>query len=243
MMNERFLIKILYTLGIILLLSRLLVLICGIIFFKYLKRNRKFNFLLSYTTISILIALFELSFVWIADNFTNLIMPFLIKFSISNTFFLSPLYYLNEILFIGLSYSYALDKGYKKFIQISVSFLFIAEILNSVFWEGYQDAQTFGSLGNSIFQIILSFLYIKNFYSTKFGSTKDSFLIISWAIFISSTFSIFVYFLTNYLFTNDTILYYQISIFRMIVESLCLLLMAYGVSFIRNSPLTPSSKS
>lgn len=229
------LIKILYTLGIILLISRLVVLICSISLFKYIKKNGRLSYLITYASIAFLIAAFELSFVWIADNFTSFILPYLIKFNISNTFFTSPLYYLNEILFLGLSYSYALGDNYKKPIQISVMLLFIAEVVNTIFVEGYKEAQTFGSLGNSIFQIILSFLYIKNFYSTKFGSTKDSLLIISWAIFISSTLSIFVYFLTNYLFKNDTILYYKISIFRMIIESLCLLLMAYGITLAKKN--------
>jgi hypothetical protein len=218
--------------GYLLLFCRFILLITTTYF--YFFKKYQIPSLFWYSLIVLFLNTFELALIWSVKTYPSMIRPVLQKIEIENTFFVSPLYYLTDIICWGLFYIRATKaEAIKKVYSNILICLFILECLNTLLGEGYKDAQTFGSLGNSIFQIILTFLYIKNFYSTKFGSTKDSFLIISWSVFISSTLSIFVYFLTNYLFKNDTILYYKISIFRMIIESLCLLLMAYGVTISR----------
>lgn len=164
-------------------------------------------------------------------------MPLLTRFKIGNTFFISPFYYVNELFFYGFAFSYALGGEYRKPIQIISLTLFVFEICNTVWGEGFRDAQTLGSMIVSFVNISFALLYFQNFYTKKINSNsrKDSFAIISWGILIPAVLSIFIYAFTKNLFETNEILYYQISIFRMIVESLSFLIIAYGIWIIRDA--------
>jgi hypothetical protein len=163
------------------------------------------------------------------------ILPLLKKFEIDDTFFISPFYYLSEILFFGLAYSFALGGRLKKPVIFITLMIFVLEIANTIWGEGYKDAQPLGSFTFSAYNIILALLYIRSFYINKIRSNglKDSFFVISWAILIPSSLSILFYLLTKSLFEADTLLYYNVSIFRMAAESICFLVFAYGVTLIR----------
>jgi hypothetical protein len=234
-MNETQIMQWLYFCGVFLLIAR------GLIVVSYLRQLPQFlkykehSFLFFGALIGFLIGLFEMIFVYLVKTHTVFFLPYLQRYEIDDTFFISPLYYLNEIIFYGLAFSYAIGGRLQKIIQWIVVLLALAESINTFGVEGYKDAQSVGSLAISAFSIFLSVLYIQNFYTKKIRTIgfRDSFFVISWGILIPAILSLLVYVFTKSLFDTDTFLYYKISIFRMLIESFCLLLVAYGVYLIR----------
>ncbi|MDZ7897414.1 MAG: hypothetical protein U5N85_05220 [Arcicella sp.] len=222
--------------GYFLILTRLIIILSFFPNLRWAFKNKAYRFLFMYALIALSIALFELIFIYVCNHYTSSIMPLLTRFKIGDTFFISPLYYLNSLFFYGFTFSYALGSNYRKPIQIISLALFAFEICNTIWGEGFRDAQTAGSLIVSFVEIGFSLLYLQNFYTEQLNKnvTKDSFAVISWGILIPAILSIFIYAFTKKLFETNEILYYQISIFRMIIESLCFLIIAYGVCTLKD---------
>jgi hypothetical protein len=223
--------------GYFLIISRFIIVIIFLINYKWAFKLKAYRFLFMYALIAFSIAIFESTIIYISNNYTSYILPLLTRYKIENTFFISPLYFLNELFFYGFAFSYALGGEYRKPIQIISLTLLVFEICNTIWGEGFRDAQTAGSLIVSFAEISFSLLYLQNFYTKKLNKngTKDSFAVISWGILIPAVLSIFIYAFTKNLFETNEILYYQISIFRMTVESLCFLIIAYGIWLLRDT--------
>lgn len=235
-MSEHEIVKYTIPVGYCLLFSRgILFIIC--LKSKLFNNKTSYRYLFWYALIAFLIATLESSLVWLVNQFPTQLIPILQTFKIENTFFISPLYYLNEIMGIGLLFSGLLKPDIGKRVYILTIFLFICEIINTIFLEGYRESQTYGSLIFSIGGIVLSCLYLTEFMKGNFNTTlfrKPSFLIII-AIFISNSLSVFIYFITRSLFREATTLFYKISIFRMTIDALCFILMSYGIWLLRSS--------
>ncbi|PWK17340.1 hypothetical protein LV89_04441 [Arcicella aurantiaca] len=227
----------------LLILSRGMLFVISLYCRKNYHLDKAMKVLFYVTLIGFVIAIGEILFIYLVKHYTTFFLPYLQKYEIDDTFFISPFYYLNEILFYGLAYSYSLGNKYTRPIQIVTFVLFIAEIINTIWLEGYKDSQPVGSFIFSSYNIALSFFYLKNFYAKNLrsNSTKDGILIISWGILLQSVLSIFIYILSKNIFNDDVILYYKISIFRMVIESLCFVVMAYGVWLSRNRGLKVST--
>lgn len=236
MITEENILPALYVLGNFLLIARFIILLSYLFKFNQAVRIRSHRFLFFYAIVNFSIALFEMIFIYVAKNHTAQILPLLQKFEIDDTFFISPFYYLSEILFYGLAFSYAIGGKWQKILIPVTILLFVLEICNTIWGEGYKDAQTIGSFIFSSFNIFLTLIFVRNFYVNriKANGLKDSLFVIAWSILIPSCLSILIYLLSKNLFQTDTLLYYEISLFRMLTESICLLLFAYGVSLIKS---------
>jgi hypothetical protein len=218
--------------GVFLLFSRGVLLLTFLLKPNIYLLSSNYKPLFWYALIAFLIASLENIIIYLANRRTEFILLMLEKSEISNTFFTSPLYIINELIFISVYFSKILKINRIFFFGV---FLSLLELLNTVFLEGYKDAQTFGSLVVSFWNIFLSGLYFSKeskevFKRNVFGSPSFYF---SAGLFISNSLSIFIYFITKALFKDDTILFYKISIFRMIVEALCFLTMGYGIGLIK----------
>jgi hypothetical protein len=190
-----------------------------------------YRMLFWYSFFALIIAIFEVSFIHLVNTYKEFFMPILTKFEIGNTFFISPLYWLNELIFVGLFFSKLLSFKREKIVRIVAFTLFIIEILNTIFVESYKDSQPIGSILAPLFEVILAILLIQENFNKKINSKlrKDTAQIIAWSFLMMNTFSILIYFFSDKLFKNYRVLYYQISLSRMLVESFCILLIAYAV--------------
>lgn len=221
--------------GYILLTAR------GILLF--ILRRRLFSFdtkssfmmLFWYALIAFAIAVFENSFLKIVIHFKTQIVPILQKLEIDDNFFISPFYYVNELLFLGLFYSRVLKNKTGEIVRYAAFVLAGLEILNTVFGEGYKDAQKMGSLLLSLNGIVLPLLFFRQYYTQKNNAsfTQKAYTWISWGILVPYLFSLLVYFLSDTLYSNFRILFYQLSIVRMSIDIIGILMMAYGVSLVR----------
>lgn len=224
--------------GYFLLLARFAILISFLFKYRWVIKSNTHRYLLFYGVFALSIALIEQAFIYIANNYTDAILPFLNKYEIDDTFFTSPLYFLNEIIFLGIALSNGIGGKLKKYL-IQIVFIFSTlEILNTIFYEGYKDSQTLGSFSTSLFLIVLALLYISLVSNKNHKSnSKDSFFIIACAILALNIFSILIFLFTKGLFETNTRLYYQISVFRMAIEIICLLVFAYGGSLVKKTKL------
>ncbi|MEA5458135.1 hypothetical protein VB796_03765 [Arcicella sp. LKC2W] len=219
--------------GVFLLFSRgILLLIFLIKQPSIYLRNSNYKPLFWYALIAFSIAFLENIIIYLANQRTEFILLVLEKLEISNTFFTSPFFYINELIFISVYFSKILKINKIFFFGV---FLACIELLNTFFFEGYKDAQTYGSLIVSFWNIFLSGLYFSKESKEVFKRNifKSPVFYFSSGLFISNSLSIFIYFITKALFKDNTILFYKISIFRMIIEALCFLAMGYGIGLIK----------
>ncbi|RDB04262.1 hypothetical protein [Runella aurantiaca] len=188
-----------------------------------------------YALIGFFISVFENSFIKLVNLFKAQVIPILQKLEIDDTFFISPFYYVNELLFLGLFYSRVLKDKTGEIVRYAAFVLAGLEILNTVFGEGYKDAQKMGSLLLSLNGIVLPLLFFRQYYTQKNNTsfTQKAYSWISWGILTPYIFSLLIYFLSDSLVTNYPILFYQLSIVRMSIDIIGILMMSYGVSLVR----------
>lgn len=189
-----------------------------------------------------IIATFEVSFIALVNTFPSYFVPYLTRFNIGDTYFISPLYYLNEILCLGLFFANLLEGHGKSRIRRITILLFILEISNTIFWEGFHNPQKFGTFFMALYIIILSLIFFR--YNLLKGVNRplvnDAYNIIVWGLFGINSLSILIYFFSESLFSDFPTLFYQISIFRMLFESVCLLVVAIGVSKVKLNKFKPA---
>ncbi len=192
--------------------------------------------------IGFIIATFEVSFIELVNTFPSYFVPFLNHFNIGDTYFISPLYYLNEILFLGLFFANLLEGNGKSWITRITLLLFILELCNTIFWEGFHDPQKFGTFIMALYIIVLSLIFFKNniLKGVNRPLVNDAYNIIVWGLFGINSLSILIYFFSDSLFSDFPLIFYQLSIFRMLFESLCLLVVAVGVSKVKLNKFKPA---
>jgi hypothetical protein len=213
--------------------------IVGVFLWRYagVPDNRILKPLFWYAVIAFAIAVFESSFIGIVNTFPDFFVPYLTKFEIDDTFFISPLYYLNEFWFLGLFFSRIVHGREGRFIGIAAVCFFILEIVNTVFFEGYKDAQKIGSFCLALYLIVVSVLFFKQHFINKVGNSlsTDALNLIVWGFFCINTFSILILFFSDRLYNDLPSLFYQISMGRMAIEIFGLLLIAYGIRLFKVS--------
>lgn len=190
-----------------------------------------------YAVIALAIAAFESSFIGLVNTFPDFFVPYLTLFEIDDTFFISPLYYLNEFWFLGLFFSRIVQGREGRVIGIAAIVLFVLEIINTIFFEGYKDAQKIGSFCLALYLIVVSILFFKQHFINKIGNSlsTDALNLIVWGFFCINTFSILILFFSDRLYNDLPSLFYQISMGRMAIEIFGLLLIAYGVRLFKVS--------
>lgn len=234
-MSELEIYKLTVLLGYILLFARFVLILVIIRGRHYFIIQSPFKVLYWYAIFAFIINIFEVSFVNIVNLFKNQLIPILQKLEIDDTFFISPFYYVNELLFLGLFYSRVLKDKTGEIVRYVAFALAGLEILNTVFGEGYKDAQKIGSLLLSLNGIVLPLLFFRQYYTQKNDTsfTQKAYTWISWGVLVPYIFSLLIYFLSDSLVTNYPILFYQLSIVRMSIDMIGILMMAYGVSLVR----------
>lgn len=181
-----------------------------------------------------LIAVFELVFIYVINHYPST-WPFLARLEIDDTFFISPFYFLNDFLFLNLFFSKIIDKKNGNWVQYVGFILVVFEIVNTLYFEGYKDAQSIGSFLIALNGIILSLLFFRQYFLSKFKMPllRNGLVFIVGGIFFQYIFSILFYFFSDLLYNENIILYYQISTVRMVMDISALLLMAYGVAKVK----------
>lgn len=204
-----------------------------ILSYKYVQTKQKpLGYLLSYAAIAVLISLFELVIIELSSQRNTKVIELLSYFKIDSTFFTSPFFYINSIIFHCLFYSHLFKIRGLFYLGLFLAFV---EIVNSIFFEDYRQPQQFGMMLYSITNLFLAGTYIRYLYLNKVNKNllQMPYFIISVANAIPFIFSILLYFLTKHIFEAETNTFYKLSILRLIIDGVCYLAIGYGVWKVR----------
>ncbi len=196
----------------------LLPIIVGLVNKKYWNRPLWIIFL--YCVANFLLNSLESILIWAVGKYPDVLLPYLDYLSIENTFFLLPLYYLKNFLFISWFYSLI-------FPILNISTIFkrigiacaVISLFSFTFIEGYQ---TFGSINPSLntiylvcFGIILPpvYLWLSRLHSIRIPLRKNPYLWISMGLLMQAFTSVLPYlFGTDLYQLNEELYYFSITI-------------------------------
>jgi hypothetical protein len=201
--------SLLHNSGLITIGVSLLTVIIGII------RKRLFDkIILQFLYYLILILVLDASFwlfIWAVNNYTNFFLPFLNKFKIQNTFFLSILVYLTGIYFLGIFFSRIHNSNLIKRLM----YLYIPIAIGIyLFIDGYQEYGRVNDLLLKFFVIGLSLWYLKKAFATNLNRTffRNYYALICLGLFLPNIFQLLFSLFANNLDKTNFVLYVKLKI-------------------------------
>ncbi len=206
--------EVLILLGSVIIGISLLPIIVGI--YKFKNLNRLLRFFLLYQVLLFLYNLFIQLFIWAVGRYTSWFLPFLEKFDIQNTHFLSIGSRLLDIFFVGFFFSVLLKE---QLLSISVKFLtlitFLFAIYAYLFIDNHNEYGVVNPVMSKLFIILSSLLYIvRAFREIKLNISlnRNSYFIIAIGLLFPNLFSLLLSLFGDNLYQTDFILYIKMKI-------------------------------
>ena len=160
---------------------------------------------------------FTSAFVDIATKYWKIVGPYLQKLHIDDTFFVDPIYFLRNYVFIGLfSVGIIKDEQTIKVIKwLSIS-LIIFTFLNTFFIEGYEDYQTIGNTLDNLYKLVISFLVLKRLFNSNIQTkiTNHLYFWVYLGFLIIGCIAGLIDFLSNKLVNQQEVIFYQAHIVK-----------------------------
>jgi hypothetical protein len=204
--------------------------VIGIFQWRYFK-DIPLIWLFLYNFIYAMLNLFSAWFIDFATIHYDVLGPYLQKLNIYNTFFLEPLFYLSDIIFLSLFIRDSIqDAQIKKNLNIIRWILIVFIILNTIFGEGYTEYQTVGSSVKNLFLLYISILLLRRIFYTNFQqkSYKIPYFWISLSILISVLGAGLIDFVSNRMYNDTEIIYYKAHVVVDIFYDVSYIFMAIG---------------
>ncbi len=202
----------------------------GIAIYKWMYfRKPPYRWLFYYLLIYFLLTLFLNIFIDLATKYYAIVGPYLQKMDIYNTFFLEPFFYINQILFLGLFCSSVFQKSkIGKSIRIIACLLCLFIIINSFFGEGYQNYQSISDLLTSIFLIVIAIILLKKMYvsNTQKSILRSPYFWVALGIIINTCGGSFIGFISNRMYNDSEIIFYQAHVVADIFYDIALICFA-----------------
>lgn len=174
--------------------------------FKYKAfRTRPNIFLLAYFMVGVLLNWGTLWFVEYATENYEKIKPLLDKYDIGNTFFVDPLYFLKNFIFLGL-YTYFLvdNKPLKRNILILSAGCILFTVFNSLYGETYKEYQSWGSVADNLYKIFIGVVLVRYIFYTNLNKSilriPQTYFAV--AILLTATIAGLIDFLSNEMFSD-----------------------------------------
>ncbi len=216
------------TFGKILIAAMIIPIIAAIIQLKHL--NKPLKIFLLYRIISLLFNLLENTFYYFAVKYYKQIEPYLTYWGIDDTSFLSILYQVNNIIFLGWFYYLLIPQKYGKLINRVAIFLFIAVVVNYLFIEGYQDFGKFNPNATAIFTFSIAAFYLWYLYKSylTLPINKNPYFWLSIAVIIPYLIGFFLFFVGDITHEEDYRMFVILSIVKNSFLIIGQILMAIG---------------
>ena len=201
-------------------------------FFKLNELNKELKLFWAFRILMPLINFLIWLFIWLVDRYYDFFLPFLTRFNIQNTYFLSILSYLTQIYFIGLFYSMLFHSSMIK--RITMIYFFCA-ILIYFFIDGYQEYGSVNALLIKIFIIVLSFLYFNKAFITGLNRNflKNPYVLISLGLLLPNVFQVLFSLFVNDLNKTNFILSIKLKILTNFIDFIGYFL--FSLAFLRAS--------
>ena len=157
--------------SLFILISRISVAIMILVVLTGLWKRKYFTkaiwIFLIYRIIALFFNFIEQAFIWCSINYLDLILPFLERFQIGSTSFLSIFFQWNNLFFLSWFYALLMPDRYGKWIKIIAGILLVTMTVNYLFIEGYHDYGVFNPNANAIFTFSLGFFYLWHLYRSE----------------------------------------------------------------------------
>lgn len=204
--------------------------------------HRPLLFFFRFHLLSFLIHVFMQLFIWIVGKYYYSIEPYLIKWDIKDTNFISILSYLNNFALLGAFYV-IITKSMKlsKSIQGLSIALFLIALVNYLFIEGFRVYSFFNATASALFCFILPLIHFYNVFSTQteVSIKRNSFFWIGLGLIIPNVLGLFLHFTGNKLYKDDIILYFQLSIIKYCFVIVAQFFIAYAFYLSRYTKYLP----
>ena len=175
------------------------------------------------------------AFVDLATKYWSIIGPTLQRWKIDDTFFMDPVYALRNAILLGLFLKDSIkNQKHVQIIKRSVGIYALFIVINTCFIEGYDLYQTFGTLLDNIFKVVISLYLFRILFLTSHQRrlSKIPYFWIALGFLIIGIFSGLIDGLSSKMFEQTTTLFYQAHIVKDFFIILALICYSVGIYYV-----------
>ena len=212
---------------------------------KWKDFNKPLKVILLFCILSLFNALIEQVFYWSTTNYKTFWVPYLNKWNIHNTIFLSILALVTEITLLSWYFSLTIpNQKIKRIIRLVSIGLLLSVIINYLFYEGFRVPSVFNDSAVGIFCFTLPLIHLKVLYhlDSKVVITKNPYFWIALGLVVYYLIGFFLDFAGKTVFETDRALFYKISIADNLVYIIGNLFMAIGFYYARYVKYLPQTQ-
>jgi hypothetical protein len=168
--------------------------------------NRALLAIFWYYLATLLLNLLEKLIMWACRQNLDVCIPILDYWEITNSHWLSILYFTKDYIFLGWFFSLIFpDKRLRKIIKWTTIFIALASVINYCFIEGYKGFGVFNPAINMIYVFSLPTIYLwySQRESLRIPLKKNPYFWISIGLLIPSLMVLFIYFSGDHIFESD----------------------------------------
>ncbi len=195
---------------------------------KHLNRPLKIFWI--YRIIYFVINILEQAFYHFAVKYYEYIKAYLIYWGVSDTSFLSILYYINTFICLSWFYYLLLPRPLSIWIFRIGMTLIVASVINYMFLEGYQAFGFYNPTASAIFAFSVAGLYLWHAYKNDLALpiTKNPYFWLSIGLMLPYVISFFLYLVQNVMLEDNYTLFVTLSILKNCFVIIGQLFIAFG---------------
>lgn len=197
---------------------------------------------LTFYIVSFAIHLFMQLFMWTVKNYRPYFVPYMDKWNIHDTNFISILSYLNNFALLGAFYAISFkSKRLSQSIKWLSITLFLSALINYLFIEGFRVYSSFNATASALYCFIIPLLHFWFVFRTytKVPIYRNSYFWLGLGLIIPNAVGLFLHFTGNKLYTTDIVLYFKLSIAKYYFVILAQILIAIGFYYARQTKYLP----
>jgi len=180
-----------------------------------------------------------------ATNYDE-IKDFLTKWEIDDTFFVDPLYFFKNFIFLGLfTYFSVTSQKSKRAIAVFSALGIIFTIVNSIWGETYKEYQSVGSSVDNVYKIFAGGVILNWIFNSDLNKRlwKISYYWFAMAIIVIGAIAGLIDFLSNYMFKETSVIFFQVHIVKNFMMIIAFIMFTVGIYFIKKKVKLRSEKS
>jgi hypothetical protein len=207
------------------------------------KINRSQRIFLYYLIGAFVIAFLARVFVWSTGAYKDFWMPYLNKWNLHDSNFISIAAYLFNFGLLGWYFSSVFDsERIQKKIKIVSAILFVFAIIDNFFIHDWRAYNSDVATASAIYCALLPLIHLGSVYRTLTEITvqKNPYFWIDLGFIVPNVLGLFLHFVGDTLFETDKILYYQISIVKYCFVIIAQFFFAYNFYLARLTKYLPN---
>ncbi len=204
--------------------------------------NKPLRFFFRFQLASFCINLFMQLFIWTIGHYRPFFVPYMDKWDIHDTNFISILSYLNNFALLGAYYVIVIksERLSKSIKWLSIA-LFIAALINYLFIEGFRVYSFFNATASALYCFIIPLLHFWFVFKTDTDVPiyRNSYFWLGLGLIIPNVIGLFLHFTGNKLYATDVVMYFKLSIVKYYFVMLAQVLIAIGFYYARYTKYLP----